>query len=94
MDNALSPARKASWEETATVIAGVSAPLFMSVADLVTLRQAGVVADILGFLGGVLIVACVLPPLRTRNTFRRAILVVGTACVLYWVVSYWSHMAR
>ncbi len=83
MDNATSAAPKASWIETASILAGISGAVCMSLADLLRFRQFGVVADVLGILGGVLLATCLLPGLRNRTTERRTVWVVGAACLAY-----------
>jgi len=88
MSGTPSPARKPAWQETATAIACVSSPLLLSVLDLLTFRQAGVIADALGILGAVITIACELPALRARVNLRRTMVTVGAACMLYWLILY------
>jgi hypothetical protein len=88
VDNGLSPTRKAEWKATTTTIACVSAPLVVSVVDLLTFRQAGVGADVLGFLGAVVSLASDLPSLGSRITLRRIMVIGGAVCMFYWAILY------
>jgi hypothetical protein len=60
----------------------------LSVVDLLLYRFAGTVADVLGFLGAVMVLASTLPALRARINLRRSIIIVGAASVLYWMILY------
>jgi hypothetical protein len=58
------------------------------VADLLTFRFAGVLANVSGFLGAVTIFASELPAVRARSKLRFIITVAGAVCTLYWFVLY------